>query len=540
MKKSVCILAFAIACISAGAQGVHSTVEVTNDYQSHVADAGKQTMDMLVPDSLLHFEYKFDYSVFESPYKGAYEFSPYSIKVAPQSAEYKANKLYLRAGAGYAMQPVLDFVWAPQSGDNCSVSVFNTGRGYIGNYLGNEMNSDIFHNADFTGYDVSDTFGAEARWTLDKAEVKAIGTYDLIGTGDGANMLNSMTHAVHAGAGISSVGNVPVAYAVNLRASYLQSSEYSHNSASEWSAGIDGSVGMGRGAGRIGLDYLAKYYSSDVAGVLLSTPHFMLTPHYEFAYGIFNINAGVRLDYADKFSIVPDVRANVGLFGDDMTVYAGVTGGKTITDYFSLKSNNHRSFMEYSLPGVTSELFHVYAGFDGHYGSPFRYAVRFGWRNYDNAPLENLFGYVMAMYARVYGNINLSWVDERIEADANIGLSSIIRNAKEEISYYKDPAVSGSASFTYNWNKRIYAGVWAEGRTSREGTCSVEDESFDPEYMKDTIPGYLNLGVRAEFKPTFKWGVWAEAGNLLGMEMWHNPICAQTGRIFTAGITLTL
>lgn len=534
----------ALTCICAGAQGVHSTVEVTNDYQSHVADAGKQTMDMLVPDSLLHFEYKFDYSVFESPYRGAYEFSPYSVKVSPQSAAVKPNRLFLKAGAGYALQPVLDFVWAPSASEGCAVSVFNTGRGFFGNYAGR---SPYFGDV-FTGYDASDTFGAEARWVLDKAEVKVRATYDFIGAGDSEKLMDSMTHAVHGGVGISSVGNVPVAYTVNLKASYLKGSEVPEMSCSEWSAGLDGTVGMGRGAGRIGLDYLVGYYSYSGPGVAsedqegnFAVPHFMLTPHYEFTYGVFNINAGVRLDYADKFSIVPDVRANVGLFGDDMTLYAGVTGGKTVTDYFSLKKNYHRALMSAAVPGVTTEQFHVYAGFDGHYGSPFRYALRLGWRNFDNAPLETLAGYTMAAFARAYAKANLSWVDERVEADANIGFSSIIRNAKEGIFYYKDPALTGSASFTYNWNKRIYAGIWGEGRTSRESTSPADPESFDGgSAVKDELPGYFNLGLRVEFKPTFKWGVWAEAGNLLGMEMWHNPICAQTGRIFTAGITLTL
>ena len=94
MKKLLSISVFVALAVSAAAQGVNSTVSVTNDYRSHAADVNKQTMEMLVPDSLLHFDYKFDYSVFESPYKGAYEFSPYSIKVTPEASGYNARKLY--------------------------------------------------------------------------------------------------------------------------------------------------------------------------------------------------------------------------------------------------------------------------------------------------------------------------------------------------------------------------------------------------------------------------------------------------------------
>lgn len=515
---------------SAAAQGVNSTVSVTNDYHSRAADVNKQTMEMLVPDSLLHFDYKFDYSVFESPYKGAYEFSPYSIKVAPEATAYNARRLYLRAGAGYTLHPVLDFVWAPVSSGKCAVSVYNNGRGFIGNYMGQP--SGMFGEEKFNGWDASDKFGVESRWTLDKAEVKAAAAYDFIGAGDAFDYLGSTTHAVHGNVGIASVGTVPIAYKVNVGGEYLMGNENPSGMAArfnEYSAGIDGSAGMGRGAGRIKLDFAARYYGFNAGETSIAVPHFSLTPHYDFVYGILNVSAGVRLDYTDKFSLAPDVRISLGAMSDDITVYAGVTGGQYITDFYTLKQGFHRALASSTTPGPTQESLHVYAGLDGHAGSPFRYALKFGWANYERAALETSYGYASAMFARVYGKLNLSYVNERIEADVNLDAGSMIIDDERVgvTDYLRDPSVMGGASFTYNWSKRIYAGVFAEGRTARSGALA-------------DLPGWVNLGVRAEFKPSMKWGFWAEAGNLLGMTMWRNFPCAETGRIFTGGITLTL
>ena len=529
MKKLLSISVFVALAVSAAAQGVNSTVSVTNDYRSHAADVNKQTMEMLVPDSLLHFDYKFDYSVFESPYKGAYEFSPYSIKVTPEASGYNARKLYMKAGAGYAMHPVLDFVWAPVSSGKCAVSVFNNGRGFIGNYMGGA--SSCFGEEKFSGWDASDRFGVESRWTLDKAEVKAAASYDFIGTGDKPEYIGSMTHAVHGNLGVASVGAVPVAYKVNVFGEYLMGNEdsfMSQLSYNEYSAGIDGSAGMGRGAGRIKLDFAARYYGFNAGETTMALPHFSLTPHYDFVYGILNVSAGVRLDYTDKFSIAPDVRVSLGAMSDDITVYAGVTGGQYITEFYTLKQGFHRALASATTTGVTKESLHVYAGLDGHSGSPFRYALRFGWVNYEKAALETSYGYASAMFARIYGKLNLSYVNERIEADVNLDAASmIIDDEKVEVDFLRDPSVIAGANFTYNWNKRIYATVFAQGRSARQGTVAE-------------LPGWVNLGVRAELKPSGKWGFWAEAGNLLGMTMWRNYPCAETGRIFTGGITLTL
>ena len=89
-----------LLCAAASAQNLNPTVQVTNAYEGRALDVEKQNVAMAVPDSLLKFDWDFGYSVFDNPYKGAYEFSPYLIEMRPDPTVYAGKKFYLRAGAG--------------------------------------------------------------------------------------------------------------------------------------------------------------------------------------------------------------------------------------------------------------------------------------------------------------------------------------------------------------------------------------------------------------------------------------------------------
>ena len=87
MRKISTALALLALCAPLGAQNINQTVEVTNDYRTRFADFQKQGPSMTVPDSLFRFDYDFDYSVFETPYRGSYEFSPYRIELTPEARQ---------------------------------------------------------------------------------------------------------------------------------------------------------------------------------------------------------------------------------------------------------------------------------------------------------------------------------------------------------------------------------------------------------------------------------------------------------------------
>ena len=104
MKNNISYLFVAVAsfmAFSASAQNLDPTVEVSRDYEGKLLVVHKPILEMAVPDSVYRFDLDFDYSVTDTPYKGAYEFVPYSVDMTlePQQRE--------RGGANMLLLPLL-------------------------------------------------------------------------------------------------------------------------------------------------------------------------------------------------------------------------------------------------------------------------------------------------------------------------------------------------------------------------------------------------------------------------------------------------
>ena len=96
---SVCLMLS--LSMAASAQDLDPTVVVDRVYEGKLMEVHKPVLEMAVPDTVMHFDLDFDYSVFESPYKGSYEFNPYLLSMKPSAAADESGRFYLKAGAGY-------------------------------------------------------------------------------------------------------------------------------------------------------------------------------------------------------------------------------------------------------------------------------------------------------------------------------------------------------------------------------------------------------------------------------------------------------
>ena len=530
MRKISAIAAALTLGLAAFAQNGNHTVEVTNDYVTHMAGLQKTGVEMAVPDSLLHFDYKFDYSVFETPYKGAYEFSPYHIHVQPQASAYDAGKFYLRAGAGYSIRPVLDFVVAAVTKPEFSLSVYNEGRGFYGRNAGNP-GSVYAGEGFFKGYDASDRFGIGARWIRPKFEAKLDLGYDLIAAGDELKWLNSMAHSGFAKVDINPVGTAGFDYKFNAKVRYTSDSELDSRKAGEVLAGIGGRVGFAIGdAQSIAFDFLLDndtFKCDDVIDTSIAI--FGVTPSYNFNKGAFAIKAGAKLDYstAQHFTVAPDVRISAKLLKDKLIFYAGADGGQSLFDQFSMKSAFHRATIASTVPGVNKELIHGYVGFDGHAGHIFEWGLRAGYHNWKEAMFESLTGFGNAHLSMLYVDGRFALRSERVDFDGDFRIAK--SDLMDPADVFCAPLASGNMRLVYNRNRRIFAGIWAQAQTARDGFRMEQPES---------IPGWVNLGVSAEYKAGTKWGLWLEAGNLLCQELWFTPLCAEKDPYATLGISL--
>ena len=90
------ILILLPAAICASAQDIDPTVEVSRTYQGKMMEVHKPMISMQIPDSVMQFDLDFDYSVFDSPYKGTYEFNPYLQDMKPHPAAWTGSTAVFR------------------------------------------------------------------------------------------------------------------------------------------------------------------------------------------------------------------------------------------------------------------------------------------------------------------------------------------------------------------------------------------------------------------------------------------------------------
>ena len=92
MKRNlIVLLTIAAASFVAQAQDIDPTVEVSRVYEGKLIEVHKPSMEMAVPDTAYRFDLDFDYSVFDSPFRGSYEFNPYAMDMRPVTMQQKPS-----------------------------------------------------------------------------------------------------------------------------------------------------------------------------------------------------------------------------------------------------------------------------------------------------------------------------------------------------------------------------------------------------------------------------------------------------------------
>lgn len=528
MYRKIFTLVFvslAAACV-AGAQDINQSVEVSNVFESVMREVSKMDVEMSVPDSLLSFDYNFDYSVFESPYKGAYEFSPYSIQITPEASRYDGRRLYLRAGAGILFHPELDAVYAPKMGKNSASCIYARGGGY----------------AQADGHDLSGDLGFENKWVLAKSVAEIGGVYRGVFTEDSHGSINYNSLAVNAGIKSLSSGSF-FFYDVNLGLRHGSEGFYQAGAQKENFLTLYGSVGpVIKKKYRLFVDFdLRQVFNSGFyndPGTFVS-----LYPHISFLLGPVILNAGAKIDYAGDLAFSPAAEASVRIFKESSTLYAGITGGLDMKTVYDYKMSNHRfnTYWMYSsgaddfsgIKNVQREKINVYGGLRGHLGNFFQFAVKGGYALKGNSPLESLkrsaLTYSFVDFGMLYGNVVLAVKSERVNFSAG---AEFRKNFMPSDAVCFAPAwYVGNVDFSYNWDKRIWAGCSIDVSSSRTamGMEGVAD-----------VPAFVDLGLNAEYKINSRWGAWIKGGNLLGRSIQRVPGYIEKGPYITVGITLSL
>lgn len=574
MKKTYMMAALAAAFSVphiAGAQNLDPTVEVSRAYEGKLMEVHKPALEMAVPDSVMKFDLEFDYSVFESPYKGSYEFNPYSMSLHPDAPAGKDDCLYLKAGAGYTLHPVLDVVWSPRTGKSFGVDVYGTHRSYIGKYYdyGLSPQKDAV-TGDWAGNDFLSRAGADFRFDWKNVELSAgAGYYGLHRKNRDAG---SGYNAVEASARLRSKQPWHTHSIYEAGVSYRYGSDrmtgFTSGRTGEHNFNVDATFAPAmRGKHGFAVDFALEVdaYSGWMSA---SMGEIAFAPRYVFRHKWVSIDAGVRFpavmfgDIVPGQVVYPDITAKFDVLKETMGIYLRVGGGNSINTYSSLLSGNHHLTMASGPDGVialepTVESVSLILGLEGRICSRFGYNIRGGYVHYANALLDALWtlpndsadsedippyalasGIGYSSYAKWFAAFDWNWKAERFTFDGSLNLTSAGGDCftQAEMSGLLRPAAfTGDVAFEYNIRKRVFLGVDCLFSTARAGWVRTGEDAVLME-----VPGYADLGVNAEYWFGHRLSVWARGGNLLNMRIQRNPLYAEKGMNFTAGICLNL
>lgn len=571
MNRLYISIAALLTCAALGAQNLDPTVEVRRTYEGKLLEAHKPSLEMSVPDSVTRFDLDFDYSVFNNPYKGAYEFNPYKMLMSPLTGRDSQRKFHMRVGAGYELHPYLDLSWAAVSKDRFHLDVWANHKSYVGKYrnifYSPSSEKLTWNKTDKTfGYDLATNAGTTLRYDWYR------GRFDMNAAYYGIHQKNMFRSGrsydgVDVSLALSSKSEEDHYFLYDIRADYrFGADKYlndTRNRLHEHVVSLNAVLGQVFGSrGSLLFDVGADYVSmTSPVSTYAAGIHFV--PHYSIAYGSWNFDIGVRLGfifpsfakggltlYNTKGQFVyPDVKISVAAIPDAMKIYAKIGGGERMNTLASvLERNRHADAgcgtVKSPIFDNTIERVSAAVGLEGRIGSRFSYDVRARYGYVHNALMDGvaldggkyrpILGY--ASYNRFQTIVECALRTDPFELEVE-AVYDLTRFVTEPVGLFEPAEFEGNASLTYNWNRRIFVGADVRWATSMKGMIEVLSDSVISE-AEAKIPGYADLGINFEYAFNRRISLWARGGNLLNMTIQRSPLFAEGGINFTAGICL--
>ena len=580
-KAYIIAAAALLAAQTLTAQNFNPKVEVTNTYEGKASDVRKQDVPMTVPDTLTSFVYKVDYSVFDNPYKGSYDFKPYMIEMRPDPKPSDASTLYLRAGAGYTLHPELEFVYTPTLRQRrLHMSVYDTFHGYYGPF--GHCVEELHQTASAgqyiwgksrkisNGYLFDNTFGINAERAVGKFTLGGDVAYHLLASKDS---LANVRHMYHEG--------VAKAY---FRPSVPETAGWFYGAELALSVGVDSSrclasdkllhygvdAGTSFGVKNVGIGDIVGDVSFKAVldnGPFITQAFLLdIAPRYVIARGRAQLAAGVKVSlpmqgdvqegsyqHPRRFVLYPDVHASYFLVPDRLKAYLEWTGGSSINSYSSLLALNPYLAVQKDNLDFSSEKQHVSFGIKGSVASGFEYRAGVGYATFDNGLCDavSIIGkgeipnYMVTVgycdYKLFHADVDLLWKSRRLDMEAGFRYSETSFDAQTRTpDIFAAAPYQAHFSATVNWNRRVFAGLSAEYVSSRSNGYINDNKGSDADNNTDNIrcevPGFIDLGINAMYKIDSRWSVWARGGNLLNDAVQQYFLHCEKGVNFTLGI----
>ncbi len=581
------MIAFAGLCAFAGAasaQNYSPTVVVTNRYRAATEDAHKGEIEMAVPDSVRRFDMTFDYSVFDRPYRGAYEFSPYSVDMKPSVGNRRPGVFYMNAGLGYTLHPELDVVWSPVSNGRLSVDVYGSHHSYAGDYRKVGLDSrgrlvglrgEDGRRQYWTGwnYDMDNDAGMSFRYDWSRVGFTADIAYAGLQQRDWlrSRSLDRGTAEVRVFSKDTVSGGVEFETWVKYGFGHdCMDPKYAGErlavGENSFKAGVSLNVRTKK-AGRFVLDM-----NADVASYMYALTHtaalFEFTPRYRLNVKGWSFDLGLRIDvpfassgagyenYAKSQYAYPALKIGYDFRRAPLGLWLRIEGGEYMNSYTSVVDDYRHygasasALLSHPTLGNTVERVNASFGIRGRIRSVFGYEAFVLWSERATSALESvrmtqleLGGAVSAqpVYDLAYASSGLlragldaRYSDDWGRIDAKLRYNGLfVRD--NALQYIAPAALTGDVSVQFNIIRRVFLGVGCEFSTVRFGQMETASG-----VMTDyRIPGFGAPYFSAEFRYSRLLAFWLHGSRLTGQTIQRTPLYAERGPELTVGLRLS-
>ncbi len=581
------MIAFACLCAFAGAasaQNYNPTVVVTNKYRAATENARKGEIEMAVPDSVRRFDMTFDYSVFDRPYRGAYEFSPYSVDMKPSVGNRRPGVFYMNAGLGCTLHPELDVTWTPISNGRLSIDVYGAHHSYAGDYrrVGLDgrnrltgLRGEDGRRQYWTGwnYDMDNDAGMSFRYDWNCVGFTADIAYAGLQQRDWlrSRSLDRGTAEVRVFSKDTVSGGVGfetwVKYGFGhdgMNPKYAE--ERLTVGENSFKAGVSLNVRTKK-AGRFVLDM-----NADVASYMYDLTHtaalFEFSPRYRLNVKGWAFDLGLKIDvpfasggagyenYAKSQYAYPALRIAYDCRHLPLGFWLDVEGGEYMNSYTSIVDDyrhygiSSSSILDRPTLGNTVERVSASFGLRGRIRSVFGYEAFVSYSERATSVLESVcmksvelggtvselpvYGLAYATSGLLRAGLDARYSDDWGRVDMKLRYNGLhVRD--DALQYVAPAAFTGDVSVQFNIIRRIFAGVGCEFSTAMAGRILTAPDTM----TSYRLPGFGEPYFSAEFQYSRKLAFWLHGSRLTGQTIQRTPLYAERGPELTAGLRLS-
>ena len=203
-------------------------------------------------------------------------------------------------------------------------------------------------------------------------------------------------------------------------------------------------------------------------------------------------------------------------------------------------------------------------GARGNIASRFRYDLQGGYARWTYAPMEGMAMYYISVanpagsdsstlqpaelteilvlrpalwekgFNLLFVDFDYGWKSESVTVDGKL---SYRHTNIADSGAFAPAAFTGYIRPAYNYGERMKGGLDIAWSTGRKATATYLDDSGSVTKTY-RVPGWVDLGLFAEYRFTHRFGFWAKGGNLLNQVVQKTPLHAEAGMYFTGGIVL--